>query len=162
MDRVKEAVGDKSYPSHWVLMTRDIIPGSRGRNYSKFCDMIAHHRKKTGLPYELPHLLEATAIILIHYVKTGERLYNDDPWTWTYSQDVSKDNYPLGVGGFAIGLRVATVSGCSFGILGVLVAEVLGFCGLDYWCLSWRWFIVNLVLASIWQSLILNKDDGLF
>ena len=26
-----EAVGDKSYPSHWVLMTRDIIPGSRGQ-----------------------------------------------------------------------------------------------------------------------------------
>ena len=75
--RVKEAVGDKSYPSHWVLMTRDIIPGSRSGEYFKEClDMITNHRKKTGIPYELPHLLEATASILMYYVKTGERLYS--------------------------------------------------------------------------------------
>ena len=69
-DGAKEAVGDKSYPSHWVLMTRDIIPGSRDERYSKCCDMIVNHRKKTGIPYELPNLLEATSSILMHYVKT--------------------------------------------------------------------------------------------
>ena len=35
IDSAKEAVGDKSYPSHWILMTRDIIPDSRGNKYSR-------------------------------------------------------------------------------------------------------------------------------
>ena len=102
-DYAKEAVGDKSYSSHWLLMTRDIIPGSRGKTRKECSDMIASHRDKTGIPYELPNLLEATASILMHYVKTGERLYPYDPWAGTFSQDVDKYNNPLGVGGFAAG-----------------------------------------------------------
>ena len=102
-DGASETVGDKSYPSHWALMTRDIIPGSRGKLCKECLDMVANHSKKIGIPYELPHLLEATASILMHYVKTGERLYSDDPWTSIYSQDVYADKYPLNVGGFAPG-----------------------------------------------------------
>ena len=78
-DSAKEAVGEKSYPSHWLLMTRDIIPDSRDKYIKECIDMIANHRKKTGIPYEGPNLLEATASILMHYVRTGERLYSDDP-----------------------------------------------------------------------------------
>ena len=100
---VKEAVGDKSYPSHWILFTKDIIPGSRGRLYKDCCDMVANHSKETGVPYELPHLLEAATSILIHYFKTEEKIYSDNPWTWTYSQDVDKDNVPFVVGGFSPG-----------------------------------------------------------
>ena len=96
----KEAVGDKSYLSHWVLMTKDIIPGSRRASYSECCKLIANHSEKTGVPYELPHELDATTCILMHYVKTGERLYSDKPPTFTYSQDVAKDGAPLVVGGF--------------------------------------------------------------
>ena len=96
------AVGDKSYSSHWVLMTRNIIPGSRYENYSKCCELIANHSKKTGLSYEFPYLLDATASILMHYVKTGERLYSDGPWDYTYSQDFDNDD-PLGVGSFSAG-----------------------------------------------------------
>ena len=102
-DYAKEVVGDKSYPSHWVIMTRDIIPGSRDKGVKECQDIISNHRNKTGLPYEFPNLLEATTSILMHYVKTGERLYTDDPWTDTWSQDVYEDKYPLGVGGFAPG-----------------------------------------------------------
>ena len=102
-DYAREALGDKSYPSHWVLMTRDIIPGSRYENYSKCCELLADHSKKTGLSYESPHLLDATASILMHYVKTGGRLYSDDPATWTYSQGVSQDEYSFIVGCFSLG-----------------------------------------------------------
>ena len=45
-DDAKEAVGEKSYPSHWLLMTRNIIPGSRGEECKECSDMIANHRKK--------------------------------------------------------------------------------------------------------------------
>ena len=98
---VKEVVGDKSYPSHWVLMTRYVIPDSKCNGKSSGCNMIVNHIKKTGLPYELPHELDAAACILMNYVKTGERLYNDDPWTYTYSKDVDKYGDPLAVGGFS-------------------------------------------------------------
>ena len=110
---VREAIGDKSYPSHWVLMTRDIIPGSRGRGYKGCRDMVSSYSKNTGISYELPHLLEATASILMHYVKTGERLYSDDPRTETYSKDIDKYGYPWVVGGFASrGLRVCDYDVC--------------------------------------------------
>ena len=116
-DYIKEAVGDKSYPSHWLLMTRDIIPGSKYKGYSKCSDMIANHRRKTGKPYELPYLLEATASILMHYVKTGERLYPNDPWTYTFSQDVNKAKDSLGVGGFVAGGLFVDYD---YGVLGVV------------------------------------------
>ena len=110
-DYAKEAVGDKSYPSHWVLMTKDIIPDSIYKDYSSCCELITDHSKKTGLPYELPHLLEATASILMHYVKIGERLYKDDPWICTFSKDFDKDNDSLVVGGFApAGLNISRYS----------------------------------------------------
>ena len=118
-DYVRKALGDKSYPSHWVLMTRDIIPGSRSKGSSKCRHMIANHSNKTGLPYELPNLLEATASILMHYVKKGERLYGYNPWTYTFCQDVDKYNGLLVVGGFTpVGLFIPScfiekgVAGC--------------------------------------------------
>ena len=103
----KEAVGDRAYPSHWVLITGDIVPGSKFGHYSKCCQLITEHSKKTGIPYELPSLLEATTSILMHYVKTGEklyatRLYGDYPH-YVYSQDFDKHNNSLVVGGFVLG-----------------------------------------------------------
>ena len=114
----KKAVGDKSYPSHWVLMTRDIILGSRGMGCKECSDMFAKHRDKTGIHYELPHLLESTASILMHYVKTGERLYSDDPWTYVYSKDVDKGYCPLVVGGFAPGGICVDYCHISYGAAG--------------------------------------------
>ena len=99
LGRVKEI--DESYSSHWVLMTRDVIPGSRHKCYQDCCNMIANHSKETGLHYELPNLLEATASILTHYVKTGERLYSNDPWTLTYIRESMKYGWLLVVGDFA-------------------------------------------------------------
>ena len=97
---LKDVIGDKSYPSHWVLMTKDVIPGSN-KGYSIDCDMVASHSNKTGIPYELPHLLDATTSILMHYVKTGERLYREDPWSYTYIQHNDEVGYLLVVGGFS-------------------------------------------------------------
>ena len=108
---------EEACPSHWVLMTRDIIPSSRG--YLGFFDLIANYRRRTGLPYEVPHLLEATTSILMHYVRTGERLYSDDPLTWTYSQDVDKNNDSLVVGAFALGgLNVSSHYSVNNGVAG--------------------------------------------
>ena len=63
--------------SHWVLMTNDVIPGSRNRDY--------HYQKwcVEGLGYEVSGLLNAATSILLERIRSGERLFRDDPWTYT-------------------------------------------------------------------------------
>ena len=65
--------------------------------------LVAQHTSSTGLPYELPGVLEAATVVLSHYVRGGERLYTDEPWTYTRCQDlisVGGDDRPTIVGGF--------------------------------------------------------------
>ena len=103
---VKKAIGDKSYPSHWVLMTRDVLP-PRKKNRHETGDLITYYNKITGLNYEWPHEIDAATSILMHYVKTGEKLFSGNPCTYTYSQDVDEEGNLLVVGGFGcVGLEI--------------------------------------------------------
>jgi hypothetical protein len=91
---------------YWVLMTRDVIESSRRKAYTSQQVLVACHANRTGLPYELPSALEATTAILSNYVRSGERLYADNPWTWTRCQDLVAwcgSHYPAVVGGFSSG-----------------------------------------------------------
>jgi hypothetical protein len=104
---VQEQLGAQSpVRSYWVLMTRDVLEGSRSKDYASQKDLVTDHASRTGLPYELPGALEAATVILSHYVRSGERLYADAPWTYTRCQELVAyrgSNYPAVVGGFAPG-----------------------------------------------------------
>jgi hypothetical protein len=89
--------------SYWILMTRDVIEGSRSKRYAIQKALIAAHARETGLPYVLPSALEAATAILSHYVRSGERLYTDAPWTYTRCQELINNEYPVIVGGFSLG-----------------------------------------------------------
>jgi hypothetical protein len=92
--------------SYWILMTRDVLEGSRGETYVTQKALVAQHASRTGLPYKLPGALEAATAILSHYVCSGERLYTDDPWTHTRCQELlvhGERDYPVVVGGFSFG-----------------------------------------------------------
>ena len=106
-ERVKAQIGEASPPrSYWVLMTRDVLSDSRNKTYEAQKVMVAAHAGRVGLPYELPHALEAATAILMHHAREGERLFGDHPWTYTRCQEVV-DGYPVVVGGFSSGcLRV--------------------------------------------------------
>jgi hypothetical protein len=110
-----EQFGTKS-PGHsyWVLMTRNVIEDSRRKAYTSQQVLVACHANRTGLPYELPSALEAATAILSHYVRSGERLYADNPWTWTLCQELvawDGGNAPVVVGGFSSGgLNVTTTT----------------------------------------------------
>jgi hypothetical protein len=79
---VQEQFGTQSPErSYWVLMTRDVLAGSRSETYASQRALVAGHANRTGLPYELPGVLEAATAILSHYVRSGERLYTDAPMT---------------------------------------------------------------------------------
>jgi len=105
---VKNDLGNQSSPSHWALMTKDVIPKSRNKAYKKQKRLVASHAQKSGIPYELPKALDATTAILMHYVETGEHLYTDDKtgsqWTYTRCQEkVNNHKWPTAIGGFAAG-----------------------------------------------------------
>jgi hypothetical protein len=101
---VREALGAQSPRcSYWVLMTRDVIVGSRNKDYADQKALVDAHAKRTDLPYALPGALEAATAILSRYVCSGERLYADNPWTYTRCQELVDNQYPVIVGGVAPG-----------------------------------------------------------
>ena len=92
-------------------MTRYVLPDSRTKTYEAQKVMVAAHAGRVGLPYELPHALEAATAILMHHVHEGERLFGD---TLTRCQEVV-DGLPVIVGGFSSegGLFVSSSDGSS-------------------------------------------------
>ena len=104
---VRSAIGSQSpSSSYWVLMTRDVLPESRNKRYQAQCALVADHAKRTGLGYEVPGALEAAVVMLLHHVRSGERLYSDSPLTYTRCREsvfVGDNDYPVVVGGFSSG-----------------------------------------------------------
>jgi hypothetical protein len=101
---IQAALGTRSSGgSYWILMTRDVLEGSRSRRYAAQKALIAARARESGLPYVLPSALEAATAILSHYVRSGERLYTDAPWTYTRCQELINGEYPVIVGGFSLG-----------------------------------------------------------
>jgi hypothetical protein len=102
---VRKVLGTQSPAgSYWILMTRDVLGDSRNRSYTFQKNLVAHHASRTGLPYALPGILEATTAILSHYVRSGERLYGeleDDAGTCTRCQDLVDNRCRVVVGGFS-------------------------------------------------------------
>jgi hypothetical protein len=89
--------------SYWILMTRDVLPESRGKTYANQKRLVTDHARRTSLPYKLPKALEAATAILTHYVRDGERLYGESPLTYTRCQELIQfqfSEYPAVVGGF--------------------------------------------------------------
>jgi hypothetical protein len=87
-------------PSHWVLMTRDVIEGSRSKSYLDQQTLLS--QKGHGV-YVVPTILAAIVCIFMEYARSGTRLYSDSPWTYTRCQEKHNANWQLGVGGFAPG-----------------------------------------------------------
>jgi hypothetical protein len=89
--------------SYWVLMTRDVLEGSKSKKQEAQNALVAAYARETSLPYVLPSALEAATVILLHYVRSGERLYTDAPCIYTRCQELVNDQYPVVVGGFSSG-----------------------------------------------------------
>jgi hypothetical protein len=104
----------------WVLMMKDVIPGSRGSSYSDQVEMVENIALRSGLPYQVPSLLEAAACIYMWYVNSEERLFSRDhePWTYTSCEEVFFGCSVI-VGSFSpTGLNIVAPS-CSHEYIGV-------------------------------------------
>jgi hypothetical protein len=115
-DGVQRVLGAQSPGgSYWVLMTREVLEGSRNKDYASQKSLVATRAGETELPYELPGALEAATVILSHYVRSEERLYTDNPWTWTRCRELVDNRLPVIVGGFSSGgLGVGSDGGRSY------------------------------------------------
>ena len=115
-DEVREAIGSQSPgKSYWVLMTRDVLDGSRNKSYKDQCALVSRHQG-----YTVPGVLEAAVVVLLHHVRSGERLYSDNPYTCTRCQEKVQE-YQLVVGGFSSG---------GLSICGRYVSSSVGVAGL--------------------------------
>ena len=120
----RSAIGGQSpSSSYWVLMTRDVLPGSRWESYQEQCALVADHAKRTGLGYEVPGALEAAVVMLLHHVRSGERLYSDSPLTWTRCRDKDTDGDPVVVGAFLRGASTSTSAALAAAATSALLAS---------------------------------------
>jgi WD40 repeat protein len=87
-DEIKKEYGEKPLQnSYWALMTRDVIPGSRGKRYNDQARLLKELSQKAKVPYEVPHLLEAVTCIFMEYLRTEKDLYGENPLTYTRCQE---------------------------------------------------------------------------
>ncbi len=97
---IVDELGDKSIDkSLWVLMTKDVLPGSRNKSYAEQQDMVGKLAQKALIGYEIPETLEAAVCILAQYFDSNMRLFSDNPWTYTRCKD-KVQGFQMIVGGF--------------------------------------------------------------
>jgi hypothetical protein len=70
---------------YWVLMTRDVI--NRDQSYDSQQALVAAYAQKSGTPYQVPNILDAAVVIFTEYVRSGTRLYSNEPLTFSRCQE---------------------------------------------------------------------------
>jgi len=106
-------LGDKSIDkSHWVLMTKDVLPGSRNKSYTEQQEIVAKLAEKSLISYEVPGTLECAACIFLEYFNSKIRIFSDKPWVYTRCKEqVQGYQSQIVVGGFSLsGLCVLLVN----------------------------------------------------
>ena len=114
---VKQELSGKS-PSiaRWVLMSKDVLPNSWKKTYPDQEKLVEELAAKSKSPYEIPRVLEATASVLMHYVKSGVKLYKEEySGTQIYTRCLesfrNNENHAV-IGGFGErGLQVSPIEG---------------------------------------------------
>jgi len=90
--------------SHWVLMTKDVLPRSRSTSFLAQQALVAQLPVEASapyqVPYQVPNLLDVVTVMFMRYVSSGECLLGRDPWTYTRCQE-SAHGYPILAGGSA-------------------------------------------------------------
>lgn len=91
----KNQIGDKTIDqAGWVLMTKDVLLGSRNKNYIYQKQMVEQCSE-----YEVPNALEVAFCIFAKYYSSDIRVYSDQPWTFTCCHE-KVGNRQVSVGGF--------------------------------------------------------------
>ena len=85
--------------SHWVQMTKDVLPESRNKSYNKQRRIITKLPEKSLNGYKVPTTLEAAACILSQYFDSNILLFSD---AYTHCEELAGGlgDEQMAVGGF--------------------------------------------------------------
>jgi hypothetical protein len=90
---------DQPAKSHWALLTRSVIEGSRDKLSQDEQPIVDTYSQKTKMVYEIPTVLDAAVCNMMEYVRSGTWLYGENPLTYTWCQEKYDANCYLVVGG---------------------------------------------------------------
>ena len=100
-NNIVDDFGDKSInKSCWVLMTKDLLPGSKKKKRGEQRVLISKLAEKSLISHEVPGTLEFVACVLSQYFDLNIRLFTDHPLIYTRCKEVVRGKRIV-VGGFA-------------------------------------------------------------
>ena len=79
--------GNKPIKCGWVLMTTDVIPGSRNKSFADQELLVESLNKNGQTGYRVPKMAEAIVCIAAEYLRSKKRLFSNDPSTYTRCQE---------------------------------------------------------------------------
>lgn len=123
-DIIDEIGEDPADESAWLLMRKDLFPFSMGKNYDTQRHIVATLSMITGIPYEVPSILQAVTCVLAEYSRSQNRLFSETEWTYTICKEVFK-GYPIYVGGFTSDGLFVHVNRNGFSTIGVAILRKL-------------------------------------
>ena len=96
-EELRQSCGSESIAKapYWVLITKKVMRGSLGHDFLGHQRRVSRHSKDG---YRVPYALEVATAILTHYLRSGYRLYSDDPLRYTRCYNTSLQS--LFIGGF--------------------------------------------------------------
>ncbi len=127
--------------SYWALMRKDVLGGVDLVNGTRRKSKVEHNNKFAKLSedgkatYSLPTTLEAVTSILAHEARFGERLFSDNPYTYTRCEEMAGEQSVI-VGGFA-----------SAGLNVVIYDYAYGLAGASG---VWRWRPAEVPIIGTW------------
>jgi hypothetical protein len=87
----KKIITDLNKPidqSHWVLMTKDVLEGSRHLSYVQQQAMVQKLSETSGKTHGVPKIHEAVAVAIAHLLRFNENLFGQgNPWTYTRCEE---------------------------------------------------------------------------
>ncbi|MBA3603600.1 MAG: hypothetical protein H0W50_08165 [Parachlamydiaceae bacterium] len=128
---ILDVVATPNEKSYWALMSKDVLNGSRNKSFETQQKMVAVLSQNANVNCEIPSALEAAVSILTHQVRSGERLFSDNPLTATRCLEVFKGFQ--GVGGFARLASGSTTTTMSTTSLALRPCGSSGHWSLDNW-----------------------------
>ena len=97
-----QKLGDQSIAkSHWVIMTKDVLPESRNKSYEEQKKIINELAEESLVNYQVAEILESATCILSQYFGSKIRLFSNEPWTYTHCKETIQ-NHQTVVGGFTL------------------------------------------------------------
>ncbi len=107
----REEHGDTPFETHWELITKDVIPGSRDKTYDEQVSIVAALAQKAFANYEIP-LLSMVNSLFLHKIATEDSLS-----ICSHVQEITRDCH-LFAGAFTLSGLFVTYrkNECDYGV----------------------------------------------